>query len=105
MMILDKKGSLHTLFNLGATTKDIKRIFFLQGSLMTILGGLVGVSIGIIIVFLQQKFSLVMLTASLPYPVTLEFMNALIVLVTIVVLGVLASKIASGRISERLVRN
>ena len=104
MMILDKKGSLHTLFNLGATAKDIKRIFFLQGSLMTVLGGIIGVTLGIIIVFLQQKFSLVMLTTSLPYPVTLDFMNALIVLVTIVILGVLASKIASSRISEKLVR-
>lgn len=105
MMILDKKGSLHTLFNLGATTKDIKRIFFLQGSLMTVIGGLIGVSLGMIIIFLQQKFSLVMLTTSLPYPVTLDMMNALIVVVTIVVLGVMASKIASSRISERLVRS
>ncbi len=105
MMILDKKGSLHTLFNLGATTKDIKRIFFLQGSLMTVLGGIVGVGIGIVIIFLQQKFNLVMLTASLPYPVTLEIINALIVLITIFVLGILASKIASSRISERLVRS
>lgn len=105
MMILDKKGSLHTLFNLGATTKDIKRIFFLQGSLMTVLGGFVGVLLGIIIVFLQQQFSLVMLTASLPYPVTLDAMNALVVLVTIIILGVLASKIASSRISETLVRS
>jgi lipoprotein-releasing system permease protein len=104
MMILDKKGSLHTLFNLGATTKDIKRIFFLQGSLMTVLGGLIGVVLGIIIVFLQQQFNLVMLTPSLPYPVTLDMMNALIVLVTIIILGVLASKIASSRISEKLVR-
>ncbi|MEO6347062.1 MAG: FtsX-like permease family protein [Aquaticitalea sp.] len=105
MMILDKKGSLHTLFNLGATAKDIKRIFFLQGSLMTLLGGIIGVALGIIIVFLQQKFALVLLTASLPYPVSLDFMNALIVLATIVVLGVLASKIASSRISEKLVRS
>lgn len=105
MMILDKKQSLHTLFNLGATTKDIKKIFFLQGSLMTILGGIIGVVLGIIIVFLQQKFSLVMLTTSLPYPVTLELLNAAIVLITIVVLGVLASKIASSRISENLVKS
>jgi lipoprotein-releasing system permease protein len=105
MMILDKKGSLHTLFNLGATTKDIKRIFFLQGSLMTVFGGFIGVVLGIVIVFLQQQFNLVMLTPSLPYPVTLETINAVIVLATIIILGVLASKIASSRISERLVRS
>src|SRR5690606_1770182 len=72
MMILDKKGSLHTLFNLGATTKVVKRIFFLQGSLMTILGGILGVIIGFVIVVLQKQFALVMITPSLPYPVTIR---------------------------------
>ncbi|MEZ4855348.1 MAG: ABC transporter permease [Gelidibacter sp.] len=105
MMILDKKGSLHTLFNLGATTKDIKRIFFLQGSLMTVLGGILGVIIGFIIVVLQKQFALVMITPSLPYPVTLKIINAILVLVTITVLGLIASKIASGRISEKLVKS
>lgn len=104
MMILDKKGSLHTLFNLGATTKDIKRIFFLQGSLMTVLGGILGVIIGFVIVVLQKQFALVMITPSLPYPVTIRTINVILVLVTITVLGLIASKIASGRISEKLVK-
>ncbi|MFC4722809.1 ABC transporter permease [Geojedonia litorea] len=104
MMILDKKDSLHTLFNLGTSTKDIKRIFFLQGSLMTSIGGVIGLCIGFIIVFLQQQFALVMITPSLPYPVTIKAINFLIVLLTIGVLGVLASKIASGRITKTLVK-
>ena len=105
MMILDKKGSLHTLFNLGATTKEIKRIFFLQGSLMSVLGGIIGTTIGFVIVLLQKQFELVMITPSLPYPVTIEIMNIFLVLITITVLGLIASKIASGRISETLVRS
>lgn len=105
MMILDKKGSLHTLFNIGATTKDIRRVFFLQGSLMTLLGGFAGVLIGFIIVVLQQQFALVMLTPSLPYPVKIEVVNIIVVLITIAVLGLIASKIASGRINEKLMRD
>lgn len=105
MMILDKKGSLHTLYNIGATTKDIRRVFFLQGSLMTILGGFVGVLIGFILVVLQQQFALVMITPSLPYPVNIKVMNIVLVLVTITVLGLIASKIASGRITEKLIRS
>lgn len=42
MMILDKKRSLNTLFNLGASAKDIRKIFFIQGSLMTMVSGVVG---------------------------------------------------------------
>lgn len=105
MMILDKKDSLNTLYNIGATTKDIRRVFFLQGSLMTILGGFSGVVIGFIIVVLQQHFALVMITPSLPYPVKIQVVNIFLVLVTIAVLGLIASKIASGRITEKMMRN
>lgn len=104
MMILDKKESLHTLFNLGSTAKDIKRIFFLQGSLMTFLGGIIGLLIGFVIVVLQQQLDLVMITPSLPYPVTLKIINFVIVLLTIGVLGIMASKIASGRINKTLLK-
>lgn len=103
MMILDKKKTLTTLFNMGATIKDIRRIFFLQGSLMTIFGGIIGIVIGFIIILLQKGFHLVMITASLPYPVTIKAENFVIVFLTITILGVLASKIASVRITKSLV--
>lgn len=105
MMILDKKESLHTLFNIGATTKDIRRICFLQGSLMSILGGFIGLLIGFVLLILQQQFALVMLTPSLPYPVTIKVINVFVVLITITALGLIASKIASGRINEKLMRS
>ncbi|WP_228853076.1 ABC transporter permease [Aegicerativicinus sediminis] len=104
MMILDKKESLNTLFNLGLPVKSIKRVFFLQGSLMTVLGGLFGALLGLVIVVLQQQFDLVMITPSLPYPVAIQAINLVIVIATIVVLGLLASKVASTRISENLVK-
>ncbi|WP_323787503.1 ABC transporter permease [Psychroserpens sp.] len=104
MMILDKKESLHTLFNLGATTNEIRRIFFLQGSLMTVFSGIIGLVLGFIIVFLQKQFSLVMIIPSEPYPVVIQAINFLIVLVTITTFGLLASKLASQRITKDLVK-
>jgi lipoprotein-releasing system permease protein len=104
MMILNKKASLNTLFNLGATTKDIRRIFFLQGSLMTVIAGGIGLLLGLIIVYLQQQFSLIMLLPTIPYPVELKFINICIVSITIIVLGVLASKVASQRITREMVK-
>ncbi|MFH4969305.1 FtsX-like permease family protein [Gaetbulibacter sp. M240] len=103
MMMLDKKKSLNTLFNLGATVKSIRRIFFLQGSLMSIIGGALGLLLALTLILLQQRFSLVMITPSLPYPVNIKPENILIVFGTIVALGIIASKIASARISKRLV--
>uniref|UniRef100_UPI0040479FD9 ABC transporter permease n=1 Tax=Mariniflexile sp. TaxID=1979402 RepID=UPI0040479FD9 len=103
MMMLDKKRSLNTLYNIGITVKDIRRIFFYQGSLMSIVGGFIGLIVSLIIAFLQKTFALVMITPSLPYPMTVKFGNFLLVFFTISVLGIIASKIASVRISKSLV--
>ncbi len=105
MMILDKKKSLNTLFNLGTEPKTIRSIFFWQGSLMTMVSGVVGVILGVLIVFLQQSFQLIMLTPELPYPSRLNVVNVLIVLATIFALGVFASQIASRRITKSLIQS
>ncbi|SFZ90241.1 lipoprotein-releasing system permease protein [Flaviramulus basaltis] len=105
MMVLDKKKSLNTLFNIGVTVKDIRKIFFLQGSLMSIIGGIIGLIIAFLITWLQKAFSLVMITPSLAYPVTIKVENFFIVLFTISILGIIASKIASSRITKSMVQN
>lgn len=103
MMMLDKKRSLNTLFNIGVTVRDIRRIFFYQGSLMSIVGGFIGLLISLIVVYLQKTFSLVMITPSLAYPVNIKIENLFIVFITISILGIIASKIASVRITKSLV--
>lgn len=105
MMILDKKKSLNTLFNLGTEPKTIRSIFFWQGSLMTMVSGVMGVILGVLIVFLQQSFELIMLTPELPYPSRLNVVNVLIVLATIFALGIFASQIASRRITKSLIQS
>ena len=100
MMILDKKKNLKTLYNLGATVKELRRIFYYQGILMTLLGGGIGLGIGVVVIWLQQKHALVMITPSLPYPVDLQLSNIGIVFGTIFILGLLASRIASQRIAK-----
>lgn len=102
MMILDKKKTLNTLFNLGATVKSIQNIFFLQGTLMTVIGGLIGLAIALILILLQKQFGFVPITASLPYPVSINLWNLVLVFFTISAFGILASKIASMRISKSL---
>lgn len=102
MMILDKKGNLKTLYNLGAEVKDLRRIFLLQGTLLTVLGGIFGLILGIVIVLIQQHYELIMITESLAYPVVFSVKNILIVLATIILLGFIASLIASSRVSKKL---
>lgn len=100
MSIIDKKNHIKTFSDLGATLSDIRKSFFYQGALMIIIGGGIGVLLGSLIVFLQQQFGIVYITASLPYPIHFEFLNVVIVYATILILGVLAAKLASSRINN-----
>ncbi|WP_339658407.1 FtsX-like permease family protein [Flavobacterium frigidarium] len=102
MMILDKKGNLKTLFNLGVEIKDLRKIFLLQGTLLSVFGGIIGLVLGIIIVLIQQHYQLVMITPTLAYPVIFSIENVLIVMGTIIILGFIASLIASSRVSKKL---
>ncbi|HBR53386.1 MAG TPA: ABC transporter permease [Flavobacteriaceae bacterium] len=102
MMILDKRKNIKTLYNLGATIKEIRKVFFLQGALMTVLGGALGITLGVLVVWGQLQFKFIYITASLPYPVELKLINVVIVFVTLTVLGLLASKIAASRVRTQL---
>ncbi|MBT4779369.1 MAG: ABC transporter permease [Polaribacter sp.] len=103
MMIIEKKSNLKTLFNLGVTIKEIKRIFVLQGFLLTFFGMLIGLSIGVVLVFLQQAFGWFKIVGEMPYPIEFRFSNLFIVIFTITILGFLASKIAGSRISKEFI--
>lgn len=102
MMVLDKKANLKTLYNLGTEVKDLRKIFLLQGTLLSVFGGIIGLVLGIIVVIIQQQFQLIMITESLAYPVVFSIQNVLIVFGTIVTLGFIASLIASSRVSKKL---
>lgn len=102
MMILDKKANLKTLFNLGAEISHLRNIFLLQGSLLTFFGGCFGLLLGVVFVILQQQFALIMITPSMAYPIRFEIINLIIVMGTIILLGFLASWIASSRVRKNL---
>lgn len=102
MIILDKRPNIKTLHSLGATIPEIRKVFFMQGGLMTIFGGLFGLFLGAIIVAGQINFEWVMITPSLPYPMKFMTLNFVAVFATIAILGLLASFLASSRIQPKL---
>jgi len=103
MMIIDKRENLKTLFHLGSGVRDIRRIFVYQGFLLTLFGLFVGLLLAMPFVLLQKKYGFIMITQSLAYPVEFRLSNVFIVIMTIVVLGFFSAKIASGRISKKLI--
>lgn len=102
MAVLEKRQNSKTLLNLGLTKKEIQRIFFYQGGLMSVAGGLIGLVLAVILVLSQLYFEWIMITPSLAYPVKLEFVNIIIVFVTISSLGFLASYISSQTVKRSL---
>ena len=102
MMILDKQQNSKTLFSLGTTVKQLRRIYFVQGILVTSLGGFIGVVLGSLLIWSQLAFGWLKITPSLAYPVEYQLINVGIVMGTIVILGIIASKIASSRVTKKL---
>lgn len=102
MMIIEKKSNLKTLYYLGAELKSLKKIFLFQGNIISIVGGIVGLVLGVLVVYIQQQYELIMITPSLAYPVQFKVENIGIVLATIILLGYLAAKIASSSVSKKL---
>ena len=102
MIIIDKRDNLKTLYNIGVTKNSIRNIFFTQGVIITFFGLFIGLTLAIVVVILQQQFSLIMITPTMPYPVLFEWSNILIVLSTIIILGIISSWIASGTANKGL---
>ena len=104
MMILDKQQHSRTLYSLGLTLKELRRIYFVQGVLVTSAGGIIGILIGSFLIVSQKYFGWLKITPSLAYPVEYRLVNVLLVLATIVVLGVIAARVASNRINYKLLK-
>ena len=93
MLIIDKKTDVATLRNLGATDKQIVRIFLFEGRMISAVGALVGVGIGLLLCWLQQQYGLVSLGKSEgsfivnAYPVSVHYMDVLWIFVTVIAVG------------------
>ncbi|MDG1063497.1 MAG: ABC transporter permease [Flavobacteriaceae bacterium] len=104
MLVLEKRQNLKTLYMLGSPLKSLRKTFFVTGLLMTGLGLVIGLGLGIVIVWGQATFGWVPITPTLAYPVVLSLTNLLIVLATVTSLGALASFLGSRRITEGLLQ-
>jgi lipoprotein-releasing system permease protein len=104
MLILDKKENIKTLYNMGTEVGSLRKIFLFQGIFITAIGAFLGLAIGSAIILIQQQYQVIMITETLSYPVNFNLINIGIVVLTIFILGILASWIAAGRVSKKLLR-
>ena len=92
MLIIDKKDDVVTLRNLGANDKQITRIFLFEGRI----GAVIGIIIGLLLCWLQQRFGLVALGSSSgsfvinAYPVSVHPEDIVLIFITVLVVGFLS---------------
>ena len=96
MLIIDKKDDVVTLRNLGASDKQITRIFLFEGRLISALGAVIGIIIGLVLCWAQQTFGLVKLGSSSgsfiinAYPVSVHPEDIILIFLTVLIVGFLA---------------
>ena len=101
MLIVDKSKDIRTLESLGADQSMLRKIFFTEGLLITLLGLLLGISFGLAIVWLQDKFSLVMISQFDAYPVLLKGIDILLIAITVIFIGATAAWFPANSILKR----
>lgn len=92
MLIIEKKGDIGTLRSLGATDKLIRKIFILEGWLISLSGMAVGLIAGLLIAYLQQRFGFVQMPGNYlvtSYPVLIQWSDVLVTAAGVAAIGYL----------------
>ncbi len=93
MLIIDKKDDVRTLRYLGASDSLIGRIFLIEGSLISIVGAVVGTGLGLLLCWLQQEFGIVSMGESSgtfivdAYPLSVHYSDVAVIFVTVITVG------------------
>ena len=105
MMVLDKRNQLQTLLGMGSSVKEIRQIFFYQGLLLSGIGGVFGLVVGIGVVVAQSIGEFILVPGTqLPYPIAFSFENLSSLLLIWGVLSVVAAWVASAVVRPQLLR-
>ena len=110
LLIIEKDDSIATLRALGANDRQISRIFVLQGWLITLVGAITGVVIGLILCLCQQRFGWLHLSGDPAnmiidaYPVEVQWTDVLVTLALVAAVGLLTSMV-TALIMRRRLRN
>lgn len=110
MLIIDKKDDVVTLRNLGATDKDISRIFLFEGRMIAVIGAVLGIAVGLLLCLLQQQYGFVRMGGAdgsyivNAYPVSVHYSDVLLIFATVIVAGWLAVWYPVRALGRRLLK-
>ena len=107
MLIIDKRDDVVTLRNLGASDRQIVRIFLFEGRMISFFGAFAGVVLGLLLCWLQQEYGLIALGSSGSfvvdaYPVSVHASDVLLIFITVLLIGFLSVWYPVRFLSKRL---
>ena len=107
MLIIDKKNDVQTLRNLGASDSQIVRIFLFEGRMISFIGAVSGVIIGLALCLIQQEYGIISLgTAGSfivdAYPVSVHAWDVVLVFATVLIVGFISVWYPVRYLSRRL---
>lgn len=108
LLIIEKDKSIATLRSLGASRSQVRRIFVAEGWLITLVGAIAGIVLGLVLCLCQQHFGWLKLSADpsqvlvAAYPVTVVWTDVLVVLAFVVVIALLTGVVTSWTMRRRL---
>ena len=96
MLIVEKEKDIKTMKAIGMSKKNIKSLFFKHNFLLNIIGGIIGITLSIIIIYAQLNFSFFKIPGlEIGYPVAIKFMNIVFVIITVIITGFCSAYISS----------
>lgn len=110
MLIIDKKNDVVTLRNMGASDKQIVRIFLFEGRMISAIGAVLGILIGLLLCWLQQVYGLVSLGNSSgsfivdAYPVSVHPEDIVVVFITVLAVGFISVWYPVRYFAKRLIQ-
>jgi len=104
MLVMDKKQDIAILTSIGADKSLIQRIFFFEGMMISMIGCVAGLAVGLIFCLLQQHYGFIRMSGNVAlidgYPIKISAGDFILVLLTVSVISVIASAI-SARLSVK----
>jgi lipoprotein-releasing system permease protein len=110
MLIVDKRDDVVTLRNLGASDRQITQIFLFEGRMISAMGAVIGIAIGLLLCWIQQTFGVIALGSSAgsfivdAYPVSVHPTDIVIILFTVLAVGFLSVWYPVRYFSRRLLK-
>lgn len=108
MLIIEKQSSMSTMSALGMTKGKIGKIFWWESLYVSLTGGIGGITLGVALCLIQEKFGIIKLGGDPDllvvhaYPVIVEWTDLIIAFIPVIIIGMITACISAAFARSRI---